>query len=202
MKLTNFTPLSPQRLTGTWYRAIQPKHWKASLSTAHTRTISSRFSAGTMANPSFEVLYLAEDHQVALFEVQALLGSPLPGGAYAPNPAQTWVIVNVDVTLSNVADLCRRKERKKVQTTVQELTGDWRGYALRNPGARPTAPTQRLGSALNGVRDLEGFLTFSAKVPTRKSLVVFPQKLQAGSRIRFRYFDPHTLTTETQTITP
>ena len=38
---------------------------------------------------------MAEDHNVALFEVGALLGSPLPGSHYLPNPRHTWLILNV-----------------------------------------------------------------------------------------------------------
>ena len=62
-----------------WYRAIQPQHWPTALATAHTTRIPSRFSPATSAKPAFPVLYLAEDHQVALFEAGALLGSILPG---------------------------------------------------------------------------------------------------------------------------
>ncbi|HVA47195.1 MAG TPA: RES family NAD+ phosphorylase [Pirellulales bacterium] len=208
MKLASCASLVLGPTTGTWYRAVQPKHWPTSLTTAHTKTIPSRFGAGTTAHPGFEILYLAEDQQVALFEVQALLGSPLPGAAYAPNPAQTWVIVNVSVALSKVADLCHVPERKKIQTSVQELTGDWRGYGLRSPNARLAAPywsnvpTQKLGAELYNVRDLEAFVTYSAKVPTRRNLVVFPQKLLPGSRLTLRFFNPHTLATHTERIGP
>jgi hypothetical protein len=82
-------------------------------------------------NPAFPILYLAEDHLVALFEVGALLGSPYPGGNYVPNPRQSWVILNVQVTLEAVADLTDPAEQYRLGTTAQELTGDWRGYQLR-----------------------------------------------------------------------
>jgi RES domain len=81
-----------------WYRAIQPQHWTIALRTAHTSRIPSRFSPATNANPAFPILYLAEDHQVALFEVGDLLGSPYPGGVYVPNPHQAWIVLNVRVT--------------------------------------------------------------------------------------------------------
>jgi len=193
-------------LTGTWYRAIQPAFWATSLATAHTRTIPSRFSAGNPTRPGFEILYLADDHQVALFEVGALLGSPLPGAAYVPNPAGAWVIINVNVTLSSVADLCRPTQRRSVRTTAQELTGDWRGYLLRNPAPALSAPywtnvpTQRLGAALESVPNLEGFTTYSAKVSTHRNLAIFPAKLRPGSTVRFTYTDPSTGKTQTATI--
>jgi hypothetical protein len=206
MKLGQCAALTTSPLTGTWYRAIQPKFWTTALATAHTRTIPSRFSAASLARPGFELLYLAEDHQVALFETQALLGSPLPGSPVVPNPASAWVIVNVSVALSNVANLCSASERKLIGTSVQELTGDWRGYVLRNPRTNPRAsfgtpvPTQKLGAALNAVPDLEGFTTYSAKVPTHRNLVVFPQKVRPGSQIRLTLVDPSTGRLHTATI--
>jgi hypothetical protein len=167
------------------------KFWNSLLATAHTSTIPGRFNAGNAVRPGFEILYFAEDHQVALFEVQALLGSPLPGAAYVPNPSGHWVIINIGIQLGRVVDLTLRPERVKIETTVQELTGDWRGYLLRNPRPklrRPywsNVPTQKLGHALHAVRGVEGFLTYSARVPTRKNLVVFPHKLRPGSFIEF-----------------
>jgi len=161
------------------------------LATAHTATIPGRFNAGNPARPGFEVLYFAEDHTVALFEVQALLGSPYPGAAIAPNPNAAWVIINVEIQLNQVVDLTRASERRLIDTTVEESTGDWRGYLLRNPNPAVSppyytnVPTQRLGHAMHEVEKLEGFLTYSARSATRKNLVVFPGKLQAKSFVKF-----------------
>jgi hypothetical protein len=171
-----------------WYRAIQPRHWNTALQTNHTHTISSRFNGGRLSYPQFDVLYLAQDHAVALFEVQALLGSPY--GNYIPQPAQAWTILNIQVDLKFIADLTIAGSHASLQTTVQELTGDWIGYKQRmrsNFLTVPTglSPTQELGLALFAVPDLEGFKTISAKVPDKKTLVVFPQKLKSGSFIRF-----------------
>lgn len=191
MKLAACGALTKIPLTGTWYRAIQLKFWSSLLATAHTATIPGRFNAGDAVHPGFEILYFAEDHQVALFEVQALLGSPLPPATFVSNPSAPWVIINVDIQLSEIADLTKVRQRKIISTSVQELTGDWRGYALRNPTAALSAPywsnvpTQRLGHALHGVAGLEGFLSYSAKVPTRKNLIVFPDKLQPGNFVQF-----------------
>jgi hypothetical protein len=190
VNLTACRSLAARQLTGTWYRAIQLKYWASLLATSHTATIPGRFNAGNSARPGFEILYFGEDHQVALFEVQALLGSPFPGSAFVPNPSGQWMIINVHVQLGRVADLTQGSQRRLIDTTVQELTGDWRGYLLRNPHAklsRPywtNVPTQRLGHALHGVRGLEGFLTYSARVATRKNLVVFPSRLRQGSSVR------------------
>jgi RES domain-containing protein len=173
-----------------WYRALQPQHWPTALATAHTTRIPSRYNSASHAQSTFPLLYLAEDHRVALFEVDALLGSALPGGHYVPNPSQAWVILNVQVTLHAVADLTATAEQARLLTTAQELTGDWRGYLARQAPmsvSQPTgpAPTQLLGEALHRVRGLEGFRTVSARVPTHMNLVVFPDKLRRGSSITF-----------------
>jgi hypothetical protein len=174
-----------------WYRALQPQYWPTALGTAHTTRFPSRYSLATEAKPAFPVLYLAEDHQVALFEVEAMIGSGLPGGHSVPNPSHAWVILNVQVTLHAVADLTDPSEQGKLLTTAQELTGDWRRYLVRKAHmsvSQPTgpAPTQLLGAALHRVRGLEGFRTVSARVPTHMNLVVFPDKLRRGSSIVFK----------------
>jgi hypothetical protein len=133
MRLSRCRLLLKRPLTGPWFRATRPQFFTTVLAYAHTTTIPGRFNPGLSTHPGFPVLYLAQDQLVALFEVGALLGSPLPGQAFLPNPNQPWTVVNVDVQLSKVADLCQQSQRKLIETTAQELTGDWRGYSLRNP---------------------------------------------------------------------
>jgi hypothetical protein len=191
MKLSRCRLLPKRPLTGTWFRAIRPQFLHTVLAYAHTATIPGRFNPGSSARPAFPVLYFAQDQLVALFEVNALLGSPLPGQPFLPNPNQPWAVVNVDVQLSKVADLCQQSQRRLIETTVQEMTGDWRGYSLRNPNPalRPpyytNVPTQRLSFALHAARGREGFLTYSARVPTARCLIAFPDKLRKGSFVRF-----------------
>jgi RES domain-containing protein len=192
VKLARGRSLARRPLVGTWYRALRPHHATTPLAGSHTATMPGRFNPGTIARPAFPVVYLAEDHLVALFEVSALLGSPLPGLTFLPT-GHPWTVINADVQLARVADLCRASERRLIETTVQELTGDWRGYSLRAavpPPGGANVPAQRLSAALYAVRGLEGFLTYSAKVPTHRNLVVFPDKLRVGSFIR--YTDPTT----------
>jgi len=113
-------PQSP--LTGTWYRAIQPQHWQTSLQTAHTTTIPSRFNDGNQAVPGFEILYLAENPMVALFEVQSLFGSPTSPGTVLASSRQAWIIINVDVTLQRIVDLIAvAAVHNALGTTAQEL---------------------------------------------------------------------------------
>jgi len=179
--------ITPVPLTGTWYRAIQPQFWSTLLQTSHTRASPSRFNAGVN---QFEAFYLAENHLVALQEVGALVGTPSPGGLF-PLPHRAWSVINVAVHLTAVADLTRHSQRSLVGTNAQELTGDWRSYAVRHqvagrPGSPPLAPTQRLGAELFGDTRFEALKTYSAKQPFSAVLVVFPQRLASSSRVIFR----------------
>jgi hypothetical protein len=162
------------------------------LQTAQTKTFASRYNEGRKALVPFEVLYLAEDHLAALFEVRAIVGDPYlrSGAVQLPNPRHAWIILNVRVQLREVADLTRVSQQKLIETTAQELTGDWEGYEERQPGdsvnqPTGTAPTQDLGQALYSTPGLEGFRTISARHPSRMLLVVFPEKLHQGSQITF-----------------
>ncbi len=191
MKLSRARFLTQRPLIGAWYRAIRPQFFQTALAFAHSATIPGRFNGGSIQNPGFPVLYLAEDPMVALFEVGALLGSPTAGQTFLANPTNPWTIVPSQIRLNRVADLTSGSQRRLIETTVQELTGDWRCYYLRSPNAalgppyRSNIPTQRLGAALHLVKGLEAFLTYSAKVPTRRNLIVFPTKLRRGSSLRF-----------------
>lgn len=180
--------LISKRETGVWYRALQTHFLPTALATAHTTTIPSRFSDASPASPGFEILYLAENHLVALLEVQALLGSPTTPGGVVPHPRSTWAVLNVKVNLRNVIDLSNPASQNALDITAQELTGDWLGYRLRNQGTTitgptGTAPTQELGAALHGIPDLEGFKSLSAKAPYHQILAIFPQKLRSDSEV-------------------
>lgn len=192
MNLAACASLTIAPIAGIWYRAIQPQFWQTSLQTSHTKSVPSRFSPGPAADPRFEILYLAENHLVALLEVQALLGSPLPLGLVVPNPRHAWVVINVQVRLQYAVNLTITSEQALIGTTAQELTGDWRGNQFRSPYSSviaPTgpAPTQELGEALFAFPGLEGFSAISAKVPTHMSLIVFPEKLMPGSYLEFSH---------------
>jgi hypothetical protein len=201
----------PPGLSGVWYRAIQSHHLKKkALATSHTKTISSRFNAGSIVAPhrQFEILYLAENHNVALYEVQALLGTPTVAGSPFPHPLFTWTVLNVHVALTDVVDMTKVSEQAVVETTAQELTGDWRGYELRDfstsvkeptaHGVPPvTAPTQEFGEELYNSTLMEGFISISAKVPDQKVLIIFPERVRKNQPHSFvKFFNPITGQTE------
>jgi len=120
------------------------------------------------------MLYLGENHQVAIFEVGVLLGDP---DDPISNPKGAWALMSIQVTLHHIADISDPAQQKIISTNHQELTGSW----INSP--RPV-PTHRLGAALHAVPDLEGFLYPSAKSNNR-NLAVFMDKLTKRSSISF-----------------
>ena len=76
MNLAASKRLALRSINGTWYRAIAAKHWKTALQTHQTAQIPGRFNPGKTAKTPFEILYLAENQLVALYEVQAVFGPP------------------------------------------------------------------------------------------------------------------------------
>jgi RES domain len=124
-------------------------------------------------------LYLAQDHQLALFEVRALLGSPESPFA---DPRSTWTALNLKIVLHAVTDLTSPIQQKLIGISDQLLTGKWDQY--KGPGQ---APTQLLGAALFDLPMLEGFLVPTA-IPaiSGTNLIVFPEKLAPDSWIEFR----------------
>jgi hypothetical protein len=190
--------LSHSPETGTWYRAVGLAHLTTPINTTHTKATPSRFSAGPNVSSPFEILYLAESPQVALFEFGALMGDPLVVGGTLSAPGSS-AIVHVEVLLQRVADLTLVTQQDLIETTAQELTGDWRGYQRRMAVTAPvqepvgTAPTQDLGEALFAVAGIEGFRTLSAKLAYHRNLIIFPEKMFKGSRLEFRDASAHLL---------
>jgi hypothetical protein len=187
VKLTACASLSLTPEKRTWYRAINPKHAPNFVSATHTKNVASRFSPGPNTLRPFEILYFSESHQVALYEVEALLGS-IHKGVTLPNPNQSWLVINVDVLLHSITDLTDVASLRRLGTNAQELTGDWSGYELRAKsgsvrGSVRAAPTQDLGEALFSTPQIEGFRAISSKIPTQMNPVVFPEKLLPGSKI-------------------
>jgi RES domain-containing protein len=188
MKLAPLPALPTVAVASVWYRAVRPVHVPTALATAHTVWVPGRFNAGRPGRPGFPVLYLSEDPVTPLFEVGALVGSPLPGGIALPVPGAAWRVIHVTVSVSSVVDLTSPPTLGLLDTSVQELTGDWRGYALRTgPLAGPPywtdVPTQQLGHALAAARGIEGFVTYSARFPTRRNLVLFRNNLLPASSV-------------------
>lgn len=135
-------PRVPER--ATWFRAVSLQYLDKALSSNHTRITSSRFSSGSLLGPAHELVYLAKTPELALYEVGAMLGSPLKPGFSIPHPHLSLAILSVQVQLQHVADLTDvTHSHHPLETTAQELTGDWMGYtpeAGTQPSNIPPAP--------------------------------------------------------------
>jgi RES domain len=166
--------LARRPLTGTWFRVIRLQHWRTRLSSDHSRTATSRFSAATAARPLYRIIYLGENHQVAIHEARALLGHP-----HSPiaNPKGSWAILGLQVVLNHIVDLSLPAQQKLISTNHAELTGDW----LNHPG---TAPTQELGQALYVLPGLQGSL-YPSSLVNGLCLGLFPHKLGPRSSVIF-----------------
>lgn len=191
MKLRACRSLRLRPVSGVWFRAIQPQYWRSCLKTAQTKIYPGRFHAPRHGKGGFEVLYLAENSLVALLETEAVFGS-LESGSFFSHPHLAWIVLNVELSLQHVADLTDSLEQAKLETSAQELTGDWIGYqkhttstSIKGPGG--LAPTQQLGAALYKLPRLEAFQTVSSKLAVHRNLVVFPQKLLPGSGVVFHH---------------
>jgi hypothetical protein len=196
MNVAGMPLLSTQPETGRWHRTADTSYLLSAIATKHTLVTSSRFYDPFTAAPQFPTLYLSDDRLVALFEAQALFGSPTTPGGTLSAPLGAWVTLAVSVQLNDVVDLTDLGSQMHLDLNVQELTGDWRGFRQRSPRTKvpvPTnvaAPTQQLGHAIHDDRrQLEGFLTLSAKVPHNRNLVVFPDHLQARSFVEYQWSD-------------
>lgn len=95
MKTGGCAKLSLRPRTGTWFRALNLRHWRTRLSTEHSRTSRSRFSHASATAPLDRILYLGENHQVAIYEVGALLGDP---NAPLSSPRGSWVLMSLQVS--------------------------------------------------------------------------------------------------------
>lgn len=196
MNLGKCVHLDRRNVVGTWYRAVDTRYLSTAINSLHTKTRFTRFAPGSLATPSFEILYFSENHDVILREVEALVG--LSGGKVIANPElPALVAIPVQVYLSGIVDLTEPGQASLVEVSAQELTGDFREYSARRapPAGVPAphsgkAPTQKLGEELFN-RGFTGLISFSAKMPAYKNLIVFPQRLVKGDSMRYTYTDGH-----------
>ena len=150
----------------TWYRAVDP----AFANTAPRPSVGiTRFNDGPSGSPSYRLLYFAPDPVTALYEVEALLGSVFSFSV--ANPLRGSVVTAHVVPPLDIVDLGNPANRNIVDTTRQELSGDWRAY--RQPQTTP-APTQALARAVHHSKPaVHGIVAPSARNPLVNNLIVF-----------------------------
>lgn len=153
-----------------WYRCVDQRYAHLAPRVGTTRT---RFNDGSLG-----VLYFAPDARVALFEARALLGSIFH--AAVPAPGARHAVVRYRISIGGRKTLVDASELAlpHVQTTIQEMTGDWFTY----PRGNRDAPTQELANAICHLRGKPmGLIAPSARNPLVNNLVLYPARLPRQS---------------------
>ena len=123
-------------------------------------------------------MYFAPDPLLARFEARDVLGHWF--GDAVPSLGDRHVVVEYRIELGpgdSIVD-ARPAHLDTVETTVQEMTGDWQSYGLWGT----PAPTQNLASAVFDRPDSPmGLMAPSARNPSRDNLVLFAERLPPGS---------------------
>ena len=165
--------LTPAPWTGVTYRLIPAQYAGTALSSIGS------FRRGGRYNPRevFEALYLADTPLTALQEIDLVR---VTDAAILSTKSAPRLLLSVEVALSGVLDVTDAAVQDALGTNLQELTGSW--LALNACGQ--TAPTQALGAATYGNENIEALRVPSAQDPRAANLVVLPERLRPGSRVR------------------
>ena len=117
-----------------------------------------------------------------------------PNAAPLTMATPPWVIFAVDGVVTETLDLCDASIQSTLDTSMQELTGDWsysQALFLNNQGAPP--PTQVLGQVAYDSSIVAGIRYPSAKQPQSTCLVVFPDRLIMNRENYLKVYDPNGL---------
>jgi len=118
-------------------------------------------------------LYVSTEHATA--------GAEFADGLKPWNkqPPGKHAAFDMDVSLVSVLDLTAATIRRFLKTSKPEVQSPWEGYAALNGGIWP--PTWTLGHAAFVSRRFDGILFPSTKNPSGTCLLIFTQRLVAGS---------------------
>lgn len=142
---------------------------------------------------SFGTIYLATDPITALQEVVAVFDNPhAPLGTLKTPP---WAVFAVEGFVENILDLSDSSVVEKLDTSLAELTGDWRfSQQLYLDGMAPMPPTQLLGEAAYESNRILGLRYHSAKnLGLGSSLAIFADRLRPEQASFLEVYDPHDL---------
>ncbi|CAM3231820.1 RES family NAD+ phosphorylase [Filibacter tadaridae] len=93
------------------------------------------------------------------------------------------VFISLVIQLGSVLDLCNESNWDILQTSYQELTGNWKNHLNQTP-----APTQLLGKATYDSQRFEAIQFYTAKGEPKRNIVIFPDLLKKGSFVNV--YDP------------
>src|SRR5438270_1647975 len=158
---------------GVAFRLILARYAATALSSIGSLRTGGRYNR----RGRFEALYLASSPVTALREVEALVETA-DGLRDVKGPPR--ILLSVEHRLQSVADLTDPMVQAAVGTTLDELCAPWRPL---NPAGQ-VAPTQLLGEVIRDDGSIEALRVPSARVPSTENLVIFPDRLCAGSSLR------------------
>ena len=153
-----------------WYRSVNERY---QYDPPLFRPSRNRFNPGHL-----QIMYFAPDGLLARFEARDVLGHWF--GDAIPSLGNRHVVVEYRIELGPVASIvdARPAHLDAVETTVQEMTGDWHYYVRRGT----LAPTQNLASAIFNRPDSPmGLMAPSARNPSKDNLVLFAERLPPRS---------------------
>ena len=154
----------------SWFRSVEKQY---QYDPPHFQRSTTRFNPGNL-----RVIYFAPDSLLARFEARDVLGQWF--GDATPSFRDRHAVVEYRIDLgprSAIVD-ARSAQLTTVDTTVQEMTGDWHSYGLRGT----LAPTQDLASAVFNRPDSPmGLIAPSAPNPLQNNLVLFADRLPPRS---------------------
>lgn len=168
--LTNLT-LGPW--IGVAYRLIPAQFAGTALSSIGSSKRGGRYNP----RETFEALYLADTPLTALQEINLI---KVTDEAILSAKSSPRLLLSVEVTLFALLDITTSQMQTALSTNLQELTGSW----LVTNASGQTAPTQVLGAAAYSLKTIEGLRVPSAQNPRATNLVIFPDRLCQGSRVR------------------
>ena len=158
----------------SWWRSVPPnRQWVNG--PPPVSTDPTRFNPG---HDVLHLLYFASDPLVARFEARDLLGQFF--GKHVPASELRHVIVEYAINPGEQIAICDASETRLpiIDTTVQEMTGEWRAY----PFGAANAPTQDLAVAIYHRADKpKGLIAPSARNPCTNNLILFPDRLPDSS---------------------
>jgi hypothetical protein len=134
---------------------------------------------------------MATDPITALIEVAGVFVNPHgPTTTFRTPP---WAVFAVEGVVKRVLDLTDAHIVAELDTSVAELSGDWRFSQQRYlDGEGPIPPTQLLGKAAYESDRAQGIRYFSAKnLGHGLGFAIFPDRLTSVEASYLEVFDPH-----------
>ena len=163
-------------LTARVYRAVNLDYFRTLASTVGAWRGDNRYTAANVS----EAMYLAQTPDLAMLEATRQFQRAMSTPEF---PAYTIIPVAVD--LGRVLDMTREDNQECLETSLEELTGDWRAAKQRQlKNGRGRVVCHDLGAAAMAA-GFEAIKYISAYDASRWNIVVFTENLTAERTLSF-----------------